>query len=101
MKSNWWLKFGCYLIGYNYELLIECGEASRKSVKKYTSAMLIVIIIWIANGYNFATIYVNQGNILAGLIAALVCSIIIVQIERQIIITAIFYCNWCSIKKIG
>ena len=87
MKSNWWLKFGCFLIGYNYELLQECGEASRKSVKKYTSAMLIVIIIWIANGYNFATIYVNKNNILAGLVAALICSIIIVQIERQIILT--------------
>jgi hypothetical protein len=87
MKSNWWLKFGCFLIGYNYELLKECGEASRKSVKKYTSAMLIVLIIWIANGYNFASIYVNQDNILSGLVAALICSIIIVQIERQIILT--------------
>ena len=84
MKSNWWLKFGCFLIGYNYELLQECGEASRKSVKKYTSAMLIVIIIWIANGYNFATIYVNKDNILAGLFAALICSVIIVQIENLI-----------------
>jgi len=87
MKSNWWLRFGCFVIGYNYELLEECGEASRKSVKKYTSAMLIVIIIWIANGYNFATIYVKKDNIFAGLVAALICSIIIVQIERQIILT--------------
>ena len=87
MKSNWWLRFGCFVIGYNYELLEECGEASRKSVKKYTSAMLIVIIIWIANGYNFATIYVKKDSIFAGLVAALICSIIIVQIERQIILT--------------
>lgn len=87
MKSNWWLRFGCFVIGYNYELLEECGEASRKSVKKYTSAMLIVIIIWIANGYNFATIYVKKDNIFAGLVSALICSIIIVQIERQIILT--------------
>lgn len=87
MKSNWWLRFGCFVIGYNYKLLEECGEASRKSVKKYTSAMLIVIIIWIANGYNFATIYVKKDNIFAGLVSALICSIIIVQIERQIILT--------------
>lgn len=86
MKSNWWLKFGCYLIGYNYGLLCESGEASRKSVKKYTSAMLIVMIIWFMNGYNFAVRYVDAG-LLGGLIAAITCCIIIVQIERQIILT--------------
>ena len=86
MKSNWWLKFGCYLIGYNYELLCESGEASRKSVKKYTSAMLIVMIIWSMNGYNFAVRYVDAGFV-GGILAAIICCIIIVQIERQIILT--------------
>lgn len=86
MKSNWWLKFGCYLIGYNYELLCESGEASRKSVKKYTSAMLIVMIIWSMNGYNFAVRYVDAG-FFGGILAAFFCCLIVVQIERQIILT--------------
>lgn len=86
MKSNWWLRFGCYLIGYNYELLCESGEASRKSVKKYTSAILIVMIIWSMNGYNFAVRYVDAG-LFGGILASFICCLIIVQIERQIILT--------------
>ncbi len=41
-----WIRFGCFLTGYNYSILRNCSEAAFKSVKKYTAAMLIVCILW-------------------------------------------------------
>lgn len=83
--KDWWIKFGCFLTGWNYKILQSCTEASRKQLKKYTSAILILIIIWAFVGYSFASRYIQTG--LAGSIAiALVFVFIIVQIERQIIL---------------
>jgi hypothetical protein len=36
--NNWWLKFGCFLTGYNYNILDASSEISAKAVKRYTSA---------------------------------------------------------------
>jgi hypothetical protein len=86
MRNNFWIKFGCFITGYNYKLLLESGEASKKSLKKYTSALLIISIIWAANGFNFAKRYLDAG-ILGSIFSAIIMVIIVVQIERQIILT--------------
>ncbi len=86
MKNNLWIKFGCFLTGYNYELLKECGEASKKSVKKFTAALVIISLIWAANGYNFSSRYLDS-NILGSLIGSVISVIIIIMIERQIILS--------------
>jgi hypothetical protein len=86
MKKDYWIRFGCFITGYNYRLLSESGEASKKSLKKFTAALLIISIIWAANGFNFANRYLDTG-IFGSIIAAIIMIIVVIQIERQIILT--------------
>jgi hypothetical protein len=86
MKNNIWIKFGCFLTGYNYELIKECGEASKKSVKKFTAALIIISLIWAANGYNFSSRYLDT-NIAGSIIGSLVSVVMIIMIERQIVLS--------------
>lgn len=81
-----WVRIGCFLIGWNYSILESCTESSRKQLKKYQSAILILIILWAFVGYSFAERYVRTPW-WGSLLAALAFVVIIVQIERQIILT--------------
>lgn len=84
--KNWWLRIGCLLTGWNAKILESCTESSRKQLKKYSSAILILIILWSFIGYSFAERYVRTpwwGCILTTLIFV----IVVIQIERQIILT--------------
>ena len=84
--SNLWIRFGCFLTGYNYTIVSNSSEMAAKAVKRYTSAMLIVCILWAFIGYTFTDRYMHAGQ--AGSLAgALVMVLIIVQVERQIILT--------------
>jgi hypothetical protein len=84
--KNWWYKIGCYLTGWNTKILESCTESSRKQLKKYSSAILILIILWSFIGYSFAERYV-RAPWWGCLITAIIFVIIIIQIERQIILT--------------
>lgn len=84
--KNWWIKTGCLMTGWNYQILKTCTEASRKQLKKYASAILILIILWAFIGYSFAERYVNAPW-WACIIVSVIFVTIIVQIERQIILT--------------
>jgi hypothetical protein len=81
-----WLKLGCFLTGYNYTIIKNSSEASAKSVKKYLSALLIVSIIWCFIGFTFSNRYLHAG-LLGSVCVAIVMVIIVIQIERQIILT--------------
>ena len=83
--KNKWLRFGCFLIGYNYNLLMSCSEASKKAVKKYTSAILIIMILWLLIGFLFSKEYLKL-DLIGSLISGFTLMIIIIQIERQIIL---------------
>jgi cell division protein FtsB len=85
MYKNWWLRFGCFLSGYNFNLIKSCSEASKKAVKKYTAALLIVMILWALIGFLFTREYIKL-NMLGASIAGVVMVIIIIQVERQIIL---------------
>ncbi|QJB35510.1 DUF4407 domain-containing protein [Chitinophaga oryzae] len=81
-----WVRFGCFLTGYNYNILRNCSEAAFKSVKKYTAAMLIVCILWFFIGFTFAHRYLSlslPGCIIAGVLS----TVIIVQVEKQIVLS--------------
>ncbi|WP_343700147.1 DUF4407 domain-containing protein [Chitinophaga sp.] len=81
-----WIRFGCFLTGYNYNILRNCSEAAFKSVKKYTAAMLIVCILWFFIGFTFAHRYLAlglPGCILAGVLS----TVVIVQVEKQIVLS--------------
>ena len=81
-----WLKIGCFITGYNYVLIKNSSEASAKTVKKFLSAILIVAILWGFIGYTFAQRYLHSG-ITGSAIVSLVMIIIVIQIERQIILS--------------
>ncbi|MDP4238870.1 MAG: DUF4407 domain-containing protein [Bacteroidota bacterium] len=81
-----WIKFGCFLTGHNYTIIKNSSEASAKTVKKYLSALLIISTIWGFIGFAFARRYLH-GDIGVSSIGALVMIFIIIQIERQIILS--------------
>lgn len=83
---NLWIRFGCFLIGYNYNLIKNCSEVAAKTVKRYTSAMLIIGILWAFVGYTFSERYLKLGEI-GSIIGAIIFVVIIIQIERQIILS--------------
>ena len=81
-----WTRFGCSLTGWNSKILSSCTEASYKQLRKYTSALLILIILWGLIGYLFADRYVNLSWWGCSIVAFIMI-VIVLQIERQIILT--------------
>lgn len=84
--KDWWIKLGCYLTGYNYSIVKSSSEASAKAVKKFTSALLIISMVWGFIGFEFTSRYLH-GSTLVSVIGAIVLIIMVIQIERQIILT--------------
>jgi hypothetical protein len=83
---NWWIKLGCMLTGWSSNVLAQCSEASRSHLSKYTSALLILILIWGITGFCFAQRYIGLpwwGCIMISLFFIT----IVIMIERQIILT--------------
>lgn len=96
--KNWWLKFGCFLIGYNYEIVKSSSEATAKQVKKYTSAILIVSLLWAFIGFSFSERYIHL-DLTGSIIGALIMVFVVIQIERQIILN-VGKNNWSSIFRV-
>lgn len=84
--KNWWLRFGCFLTGYNYHIVMASSEVSAKTVKRYTSAMIIVCILWAFVGFTFTQRYI-KADLLGSIVGSIVMCVIIIQIERQIILS--------------
>ena len=83
---NMWTKFGCMLTGWSKEILTQSSEASRCQLSKYTSAMLILIIVWGVTGFCFAQRYIGLP-IWGNFVVSFFFIIIVIMIERQIILT--------------
>ncbi len=83
---KWWIKVGCFLTGWNSKILAQCSEASYKHLKKYTAALLILIILWGFTGFCFAQRYVG-APLWGCALSAFIFIVIVIQIERQIILT--------------
>lgn len=84
---NWWMKFGCALTGWSPAVLAQCTEASKAHLRKYTSAMLILMLIWSVTGFCFAQRYVGLP-IWGCVLVSLALVTIVVMIERQIILAS-------------
>ena len=84
---NLWILFGCKLTGWSSEVLAQCSEASRSQLSKYTSALLILILIWGVTGFCFAQRYIGLPW-WACLIVSLFFVTIVIMIERQIILAS-------------
>ena len=84
---NWWIKFGCKLTGWSSSVLSQCSEASKCKLSKYTSALLILILIWGVTGFCFAQRYIGLPTWACGFVSLFFITIVI-MIERQIILTS-------------
>lgn len=84
---NWWTKFGCKLTGWSSTVLSQCSEASKCQLSKYTSALLILILIWGVTGFCFAQRYIGLPW-WACCFVSLFFITIVIMIERQIILTS-------------
>ena len=79
-------RLGCSLIGWNPNILKECGEASHRTLKRYVSALIILSTIWGTIGFCFADKYIGLSELYQKISVALVFILIIICIERYIIL---------------
>lgn len=82
---NWWIKFGCKLTGWSSSVLALCSEASKTQLSKYTSALLILMIVWSITGFCFAQRYIGLP-VWGCILVSLVFITIVIMIERQILL---------------
>lgn len=78
---------GCFLIGWNKDILKECGEASHRQFLKLISAIFIMMALWGTIGYCFADRYVNIESTVLKIVVSLMFMLIVLCIERVIILT--------------
>lgn len=78
-------KFSCFLIGWNYRILCECSEASRKALHRYVGAVVLLMMLWAFIGFSMASRYFGLDTS-GAIITACVFAVIILLIERQIIL---------------
>lgn len=89
--QTWWIKFGCFLTGYDFYILSNCSEVSIRKVKKYTAALIIISVVWAFVGYSFADRYLKL-DVIGCILGALIACIIVIQVERQILMVT--KTNW-------
>lgn len=78
---------GCFLIGWDKNILNECGEASYRQYRKLLSAICIMMIIWGTIGYCFADRYINIESCALKLCVSIAFMFIVLCVERVIILT--------------
>ena len=80
-------KIGCFLIGWNFDILKDCGEASYRQFRKLISAICIMMVMWGTIGYCFADRYINIESIVLKVCMSLAFMFIVLCVERVIILT--------------
>jgi len=83
---DWWIKTGCFLTGYKYDILKSCSEIAQQAVKRYTAALVIIGVLWAFIGYSFVSVYL-KGTLYTGLLGSVIFVLVILQVERQIILS--------------
>lgn len=78
---------GCALIGWDKNILKECGEASHRQFRKLISAICIMMVLWGTIGYCFADRYINIESFVLKICVALMFMFIVICVERVIILT--------------
>lgn len=81
-----WTKFLCWFIGWDYKLLSECSTASKKALHRYAGAVFLLMLIWAYIGYGMADRYFKVEQVSVKIAVAIVFSLAIWMIERQIIL---------------
>ncbi len=78
---------GCFLIGWDKNILKECGEASNRQYRKLLSAICIMMVMWGTIGYCFADRYINIESTSLKVFVSLAFMFIVLCVERVIILT--------------
>ena len=78
---------GCFLIGWDKNILNECGEASLRQYRKLLSAIFIMMVLWGTIGYCFADRYININSCALKLCVSVSFMLIVLCVERVIILT--------------
>lgn len=78
---------GCFLIGWDKNILNECGEASFRQYRKLLSAISIMMVLWGTIGYCFADRYINIESCGFKICVAIAFMFIVLCVERVIILT--------------
>ena len=78
---------GCFLIGWDKNILKECGEASFRQFRKLLSAICIMMVLWGTIGYCFADRYINIESCTLKVCVSLAFMLIVLCVERVIILT--------------
>ena len=78
---------GCFLIGWNKDILSDCGEASHRQFRKLLSAICIMMALWGTIGYCFAERYINIESTILKALVAMMFMLIVLCVERVIILT--------------
>ena len=78
---------GCFLIGWNKNILKDCGEASFRQYRKLLSALCIMMVLWGIIGYCFADRYINIESCALKVCITFAFMFIVLCVERVIILT--------------
>ncbi len=78
---------GCFLIGWNKDILSDCGEASHRQFRKLLSAICIMMALWGTIGYCFAERYINIESTILKVLVSMMFMLIVLCVERVIILT--------------
>lgn len=84
--KNLWTKLLCWFIGWDYNLLKECSTASKMALHRYAGAVMLLMLIWAYIGYGMASRYFKVEQDYVKIIIAVVFSLVVWMIERQIIL---------------
>lgn len=78
---------GCFLIGWDKNILSGCGEASFRQYRKLLSAISIMMVLWGTIGYCFADRYINIESCVLKICVSIAFMFIVLCVERVIILT--------------
>jgi len=78
---------GCLLIGWDKDILKECGEASHRQYRKLISAICIMMVLWGTIGYCFTDRYISIESTILKIGVSLMFMLIVLCVERVIILT--------------
>ena len=77
---------GLFLIGWDKNIMKECGEASYRQYRKLLSAICMMMVLWGTIGYCFADRYLNIESCFLKACVSLAFMFIILCVERVIIL---------------
>lgn len=84
--NNLYIKALCAFVGWDYKVLNECSTASKKTLHRYTGAIMLLMMLWFYIGHSMAWRYFKIESSGYQIVVGAIFALIIWIIERQIIL---------------